>query len=133
MVLVAIAVAIVGVGVVAWRWRGTTSAGTAFPIPGEGARHITAEVLNATTVDGLARNVTERLRRQGIDVVDFGSAPAPHPDSTEILIRRGDSTAAVAVRRALGTGRIVQAPDAGLLVDVTVLLGPDATALDRHP
>jgi len=131
--LVVLVVAIAGVGVVAWRWRGTTAAGTAFPIPGEGARHITAEVLNATDVDGLARNVTDRLRRQGIDVVDFGSAAHPFPDSTEILIRRGDSTAAVAVRRALGTGRIIAAPDAKLLVDVTVLLGADATTFDRHP
>jgi hypothetical protein len=64
--------------------------------------------------------------------VYFGSA-AEAVDSTQILIRRGDASAATRVRNALGVGRIVEAPDPRLLLDVTVVLGPDAAALDRHP
>ena len=87
------------------------------------------EVLNATDVDGLARAVTRRLRREGIDVVYYGTARDSTPDSTRILIRRGDSTYARSVRRVLGTGRIESSPAPNLLLDVTVVLGRDATRL----
>ena len=111
---------------------GSDAANTRFPVPGEHGPRVTVEVLNATAVDGLARRLTERLRRGGLDVVYFGSAAAP-VDSTRIVIRRGDSSAAVRVRETLGTGRIVDDPDPRLLLDVTVLLGPDAARLDRDP
>jgi hypothetical protein len=118
---------------IAW-WLAASDAtprGLAYPLPGE--RHPYAvEVLNGTDIDGLARQVTRTLRRQGIDVVYFGSAGAP-ADSTTLLIRRGDSAAARAVRAALGLGRIVAQPDTNLLLDLTVLLGPDAATIERHP
>lgn len=92
------------------------------------------EVLNTTDTDGLAREITRRLRRAGIDVVYFGSHRDRSVDSTTILIRRGDSTAALRVRAALGLGRIRVEPDARLLLDASVLLGPDAArAIDLHP
>ena len=83
------------------------------------------EVLNGTRVDGFARSVTRQLRRAGIDVVYFGSADERDVDSTRIIVRRGDSTAAAPVRDALGGGRIVVDPDPRLLLDITVLLGHD--------
>lgn len=111
---------------------GGESAEHRFPVPGEQGPRVTVEVLNGTDVDGLARRVTGHLRRHGLDVVYFGSAPAP-VDSTRILIRQGDSSAALRVRDALGFGLIVVEPDPRLLLDLTVLLGPDAAALDRDP
>jgi LytR cell envelope-related transcriptional attenuator len=100
------------------------------PIPGDGDRvHVLVEVLNSTDVDGLARAVTRRLRRDGIDVVYYGSVRDSAPDSTRILIRRGDSTDARSVRRLLGLGRIASAPAPELLLDVTVILGSDAARL----
>jgi hypothetical protein len=111
---------------------GETPRALAYPVPGARVRY-TVEVLNATPVDGLARAVTLRLRRRGVDVVYFGTAEGGPRDSTRIVVRRGDSTAALAVRELLGLGRIVVEPDSGLLLDVTVLLGADATALDRDP
>lgn len=103
------------------------------PIPGEGD-HVVVEVLNTTETDGLAREITRRLRRAGIDVVYFGSERERRVDSTTILIRRGDSTAALRVRAALGLGRIVSQPDPRLLLDASVLLGPDAArAIHVHP
>lgn len=128
------AVLVIGLGVLGWRWRthGPTS-GSAYPIPGAEGPHLRVEVLNTTQVDGLARDVTERLRRHGIDVVNFGSASSPDTDSTRIVVRRGDSTAGVRVRDALGMGRVTEQPDPQLLLDVTVLVGADAAARDRHP
>lgn len=122
-----------GVAALAW-WlasRGAMPGDVAYPIPGEDVPY-TVEVLNATTLDGLARDVTARLRRRGLDVVSFGSASESGRDSTLVLVRRGDSAAGAAVRQALGFGRVLLDPDPPLLLDVTVLLGTDA-ALDRHP
>ncbi len=95
------------------------------PIPGE-RDTLQVQVLNATGVDGLARAVTIRLRRAGIDVVDFGTAADRSLDTTQIVIRRGDSTAGFAVRDLLGVGQIVVDPDPDLLLDVSVILGLDA-------
>jgi hypothetical protein len=103
--------------------RRTPSDAAAFPIPGEGDR-ITVEVLNGTTVNGLARRVTRDLRRRGIDVVYFGTAE--RADSTLVIARRSDMAAARVVQRALGSGAIIDEPSPQLLLDVTIVLGPDA-------
>lgn len=122
---VATALAIVAIaGGAAYLWIHREPVGR-FPVPGEKNR-ITVEVLNGTGIDGLARETTRRLRRAGIDVVYFGDAEAGgRVDSTRILVRRGDSAAALRVRASLGRGSIVVEPDAGLLLDLTVLLGAD--------
>jgi hypothetical protein len=130
---VAGAIALAGIAAAAW-WlasRGDTPADTAYPVPGERFRY-TVEVLNGTRIDGLAREVTQQLRRRGVDVVYFGSAGGDPPDSTLVIVRRGEREAGEAVRSVLGFGRVVVEPDPRLLLDVTVLLGPDA-AVDRHP
>jgi hypothetical protein len=78
--------------------------------------------------------VAGRLRRAGIDVVDYGTARDSAADTTTIVIRRGDSTAAIRVRQVLGVGRIRVDPDPRLLLDASVLVGPDlARALGFHP
>jgi hypothetical protein len=95
---------------------------------------VVVEVVNQTGIDGVAREVARRLRRAGIDVVDYGSARDSSTDSTTIVIRRGDSTAAIRVREALGLGRIRMEPDPRLLLDASVLVAPDlARALGFHP
>jgi hypothetical protein len=126
---VAVPVALVVV-VAAWwvLWRSPADA-AAGRIPGEGDR-VTVEVLNATNVNGLARRTTRRLRRQGIDVVFFGSASRADADSTAVIARRGDIAAARRVQAALGVGRVTEDPDSQLLLDVTVVLGRDAAASD---
>jgi hypothetical protein len=102
-------------------------------VPGDSGIKVKVEVVNGTAVDGLARDIARRLRKKGIDVVYFGSSPTRR-DSTVILIRRGDSTTAVAVRNALGRGKIAVELDPQRLLDASVILGKDiAPALDRHP
>jgi len=98
--------------------------GTRFPVPGEDHR-VVVEVLNGTTVDGLARSMTIKLRRAGLDVVYFGNWSESAVDSTLILIRRGDSSFARVIRRALGAGKVVLDPDPRLLLDASVVLGRD--------
>ncbi len=99
-------------------------------IPGEGQR-VVVEVLNATGVEGMARAMTLRLRRAGIDVVYYGSARTRDLDSTLILVRRGDSSVAALIREALGGGRVIMDTAARLLLDASVLLGHDLTSSGR--
>ncbi len=97
--------------------------GHAFDIP-TGDNRITVEVLNGSGRNGLGRLGARRLRRHGIDVVLFRTADST-VDSTRVILRRGDKVRAARVQDALGTGRIREVPDSLLLVDVTVILGPD--------
>jgi hypothetical protein len=124
---------VAGVIGVAWFAGSRSTRSATFQTPGEHGPAITVEVLNATAVDGLARDVTRRLRRRGIDVLYFGSAGERRLDSTRILVRRGDSSAAIAVREALGAGRVSVELDPKRLLDVSVLVGRDAVTLDSDP
>jgi hypothetical protein len=110
--------------VIYWWSRPNEAPASVLPVPGENLG-ITVEVLNGTLVNGLARTVTGQLRRAGVDVVYFGSASVNDLDSTLILVRRGDSTVAIPIHRALAAGRIIVELDSLLLLDVTVLLGRD--------
>jgi hypothetical protein len=118
----------VGVAVLVAAWRLATHdrpAAAEYRVPGTRLPY-TLEVLNGTDIDGLARAVTLRLRRAGLDVVSYGTAPEGGADSTLVLVRSADTAAGWAVREALGFGRVVVEPDARLLLDVTVVLGRDA-------
>jgi hypothetical protein len=99
--------------------------GSEYDVPGARIPYA-VEVLNGTDLDGLARTATLRLRRAGVDVVSYGTS-AERAESTLIIVRGSDPDAGAVVRDALGIGRIVAEPDAKLLLDVTVLLGRDAT------
>lgn len=108
-------------------------------IPGDRGAAITVEVLNANGRAGDARVGTRLLRREGIDVVYFGNAPAVEGtiDSTRIIVRRGSAKVGEKVRAALGLGRVEIDLDSSKLLDVSVLLGVDFAAprssLDFHP
>ena len=110
-----------------WHVRAARSEGVNRPVPGERV-HVVAEVLNTTRAVGLARAATRVLRDAGIDVVYFGSDTGAVADSTLVLLRRGNLSAAAKVARALGVGAVRQAPDSSRLVDVTVRLGGDFAA-----
>lgn len=86
---------------------------------------IRVEVLNAGGVAGLAREVTNLLRDDGFDVVQFGNAGTFDRDSTVIIDRVGREELAEGVANALGIRNVLSQPDPDLYVDVTVLLGRD--------
>lgn len=124
------------VGVVLAACRNDRAGGTTLPIPGEGPRPITVEVLNASAKPGLARVGTRVLRRAGIDVLTFGNAAEGSAlDSTRIVVRRGGVDVGKRVRAALGLGRVVVQLDSARLLDVSVFLGADfaPTGLEFHP
>ena len=106
----------------------------AYPIPSPEQR-ILVEVLNATARPSLARAATRVLRRRGLDVVFFGNADGGAPsDSTRVIARRGDRSAAERVAQALGQGAVSIRKDTLRRVDVTVILGDDYRAsADGHP
>ena len=123
LALGALLAAVLGIGVWALIRRDT---GSARPeaAPLLGGERIVIEVLNGSGRRGLARAATRALRNAGFDVVYFGTV-ADSVAVTQVLARRGDSSAAVRVVRALGTGQARVRGDTLLRVDVSVLLGAD--------
>ena len=91
----------------------------------EGVPQVRVEVLNGAGIPGLAREVTRRLRDAGFDVVYFGNAGGSPREVSEVLDRSGQLKAARAVAGSLDIERVRAAPDTGLYVDVSVVLGKD--------
>jgi hypothetical protein len=83
---------------------------------------VRVQVLNATSVRGLARRATMHLRDRGFDVVEMGTS-AEQRDSTLVLDRSGHPEWARRVADALGGARVESRPDTSRYLDVTVLIG----------
>jgi hypothetical protein len=127
--LIALAAFLVALSVAGiWWWGASARSDESRPVPGEGNGYL-VELLNASGVDGLARTMARRLRAEGIDVVYFGNAALDTLSTTQILVRRGDSTAALRVRTAIGVGTVAIRRDSSLLLDATVYVGRDAAVL----
>lgn len=90
---------------------------------------IRIEVLNATSVPGLADRVTRLLRSHGFDVVDYGNAPDGPADSSAILDRVGNPAFVREVALALPGTPIRQGPSPDRFVDVTIVVGGDYARL----
>lgn len=131
--LIVSAVVLAAAALAFWYWRPRPDAEEDAPrIPGDD-RRITVEVLNGSGIDGLAAATTRHLRRRGLDVVYFGTAPADTFGATLILVRRGELENGERVRDALGFGTVGIEPDPRLLLDVSVILGRDAASQDFRP
>jgi len=87
-----------------------------------GGVRIRVEVLNASTVRGLARRATMHLRDRGFDVVEAGGT-SERRDSTVILDRSSHPDWAALAAKAMGGARIESRPDSLRDVDLTVLVG----------
>ena len=123
LALGALLAAVLAIGVWALS-RSDTGSTRPEPVPLLGGERIVVEVLNGSGRRGLARAATRALRNAGFDVVYFGTV-ADSVAVTQVLARRGDSSAAVRVAKALGTGQARVREDTLLRVDVSVLLGAD--------
>lgn len=126
-VLLALGV-LVAVGVYAWRRGATPEARQARALSAAIERvvpdsvRIKVEVLNATSVRGLARRGTFHLRDLGFDVVSSGNS-TEKLDSTVVIIRSGRPEWAALAAKALGGARIETRPDTSRYLDLTILLG----------
>lgn len=122
-ILVVIAAFAGGAWYLGQRWPdATTEAGAPRYVPRERVR---VEVRNAGGVAGSAREVTDLLRDDGFDVVQWGNADSFDRDSTVVIDRVGRDELAEGVANALGIRNVLTEPDSNLFVDVTVLLGRD--------
>ncbi|HUX39021.1 MAG TPA: LCP family protein [Rectinemataceae bacterium] len=87
----------------------------------------TVEILNGTTVKGLAAKAAEILGSFGYDVISVGNADKTDFDSTQIVSRSPDSRAAKALGGVLQCKNI--GPDDGSLgssdAEFTIVLGAD--------
>jgi hypothetical protein len=85
---------------------------------------ITVEVLNATSVRGLARQATMFMRDRGFDVIYYGNA-RQQLDSTVVLDRSGHPEWAQLAADAFAGATLRSEPDSTRYADVTVLVGAD--------
>ena len=90
-----------------------------------GDQTIRVEVLNGAGVGGIARRMTDFLRRKGFDVIDFGNAKSFNYHETVVLHRGEDRTAGQLVAQAIRTTNIVDQKNPFLTLDVTLILGRD--------
>lgn len=88
---------------------------------------IRVEILNGTTVSGLARRTKELYENYGFDVVSFGNAPSDEIAETVILDRSGNPGLAERVAEIIGAERIRSEveEDVEYSVDATIILGKD--------
>lgn len=92
-------------------------------------RRVTVQVLNGTRIPRLAAALgMPQLRRVGLDVVSSGDATDEQRAAgvTLVLVRRGDTTGVGRVLMLYPKAVVRDEPRATLLVDLTVVLGPDA-------
>ncbi len=85
---------------------------------------VTAEVWNATGKSGLAREMTEYLRRRNVDVVRYGNYGVRRRH-TQIISRTGDLKPAREVANIIGCRNIETNLDFSRMVDINVVIGED--------
>ncbi len=83
---------------------------------------IKIEVMNASTVRGLARRATMHLRDRGFDVVAVGTS-RDRRDSTLVVDRSGHPEWARLVGNAMGGAAVELRRDSSRYLDITVLVG----------
>ncbi len=86
---------------------------------------IKIEVLNGCGERGLARRITEYLREEGFDVVEFGNASEPYLKTVVIDRRSKEKKFAKIVADALGSPILLEDVDSSSIYDVVVILGKD--------
>lgn len=92
--------------------------------------NITLEILNGTSINGLAARTSQVFQSFGYDVVKIGNADGTIAEKTEVIDRRGDITQAQRVAAVIKCSavRTDVAADYGASeenIDVTVILGGD--------
>lgn len=85
---------------------------------------ISVEILNGTSVTGLARRTRELYERYGFDVVSFDNADRDDHEQTVVIDRQGDPTAAQRAAEIIRASRVRSEP-LDSPIDVTIILGRD--------
>lgn len=85
---------------------------------------ISVEILNGTTVTGLAQRTKQLYERYGFDVVSFDNADRDDHEQTLIIDRKGDLSDAQRAAEIIRASR-VQSEPLDSPIDVTIILGRD--------
>ncbi len=124
-----LAIVLVGLGFALRSWVASSGSGGAVSNASDevdrlvpDSVRIRVEVLNATSVRGLARSATFHLRDLGFDVVGSGNSAERH-DSSVVIVRSGRMEWGELAAKALGGARVESRPDTSRYVDLTILLG----------
>lgn len=115
--------------------RDSTTTAEDAAVPGLDRSRIRVEVRNGSGIVGAAGRMTEFLREQGFDVVDFGNADRFDHQRTFVIDRSGAGQAQAAREVAAALqGVPIEAvpPDASIQLDVTVVVGSDLETVLAH-
>ncbi|AEJ61329.1 membrane-bound protein LytR [Spirochaeta thermophila DSM 6578] len=88
-------------------------------------RRVTLQILNGTTVQGLARRTATLFEGFGYEVVSIGNAESDQEEYTRIIDRRGDPERAQNVARIIHCTRVESLMDSDPPADITIILGRD--------
>ena len=93
---------------------------------------IEIKVLNGCGIPGLAAIYTDFLRDEGMDVISSENADNFHYSNTLVISRFTDMERAKFVSNILGLdeSQIIDAPDTGMYLDATVIIGSDYDQLE---
>ncbi len=86
---------------------------------------VTIEVLNATSRNGLASSVAEKLKEEGYNVTKIGNYKTTSNMATTVISRTDDTEYAKKVKSFLGIGTVKTEKEESSKVDITVILGSD--------
>jgi hypothetical protein len=112
---------------IAVRWSGI---GRKLAVPEEPFQ---IEVLNGTGEPGVAREVTMRLRRMGIDVLIEGNAQRFDYRETILVDRKGNPELMKKLSRRLGVSRVITQIQERPRIDATLIVGWDRERLRLQP
>ncbi len=121
-ILIALAVLLMAFSI-AVRWSGI---GRTLSVPEDPFQ---LEVLNGTGEPGVAREVTMKLRRMGIDVLIEGNAKSFDYRETVLVDRKGNPELMKKLSRRLGVSRAITQIQDKPLVDATLIIGWDRERL----
>jgi anionic cell wall polymer biosynthesis LytR-Cps2A-Psr (LCP) family protein len=86
---------------------------------------IKIKIVNGTDVPGLARKTRERLIREGLNVVEFGTSPYRKMSKSIIINRRGNIMAVNRVAALTGIQNIYHIIDNTQLHNIMIIIGED--------
>ena len=107
--------------------RSATAASPRRVVSSDGAQapdsvRVRIQVLNATTITGLARRATMVLRDHGYDVVETGNTKGPL-DTTIVLDLTGHPEWAQRIAKLVAPARVQARRDTSRYLDIAVVLG----------
>lgn len=124
--LISLAVVLMALSI-AVRWSGV---GRNLSVPEESFQ---IEVLNGTGEPGVAREVTMKLRKMGIDVLIEGNADHFDYKETVLVDRRGNPELMKRLARRLGVRTVVKQIQEKPRTDATLVVGWDRERLRLRP